>query len=105
MPKVHLVRRAVLSLLLAGTSLPALADDTFVCGSRIIERGATQDEVRAQCGEPDSIDVTQEAVRSGNRQVGVALKSRWTYASYASTRVLVFDGDRLVDIQGAAGND
>jgi hypothetical protein len=93
------------ALLVAAPVAPALADDSFVCGSRIIELGQTQDEVVAQCGEPTSKDVQEEAVRSGNRTVGVTQKSRWTYASYSSTRVLVFDGDKLIDIEDPAGDD
>ena len=97
--------RALAVLLLAGLAAPALADDSFVCGSRIIELGLTQAEVLAQCGAPTSKDVQEEAVRSGNRTVGVTQKSRWTYASYSSTRVLVFDGDTLVDIQAPVAGD
>jgi hypothetical protein len=92
-------------LLVAAPVVPALADDSFVCGSRIIELGLTQAEVLAQCGAPTSEDVQEEAVRSGNRTVGVTQKSRWTYASYSSTRVLVFDGDKLVGIEDPAGDD
>ena len=101
-----IVARGLAPLLLAGlAAAPALADDSFVCGSRIIELGLTQDEVLAQCGAPTSKDVQEEAVRSGNRTVGVTQTSRWTYASYSSTRVLVFDGDKLVGIEDPAGDD
>jgi hypothetical protein len=103
MTKTH--ARALAVLLVAAPAAQALADDSFVCGSRIIELGQTQDEVVAQCGEPTSKDVQEEAVRSGNRTVGVTQKSRWTYASYSSTRVLVFDGDKLVGIEDPAGDD
>jgi hypothetical protein len=41
-------------------------------------------------------------VRSGNQVVGKTQKARWTYASYSSTTVLVFDGDRLIAIEGAS---
>lgn len=99
------VARILAPWLLAGLAVPALADDSFVCGSRIVELGATQAEVLAQCGAPTSKDVQEEDVRSGNRKVGVTLKSRWTYASYSSTRVLVFDGDKLVGIQAPTDGD
>lgn len=82
-------------------ALPASADDTFRCGSQLIQPGLSQAEVRAKCGEPTSQSVTIEDVRSGNQVVGKTQKSRWTYASYSSTTVLVFDGDRLVAIEGA----
>ena len=96
----------VMVLLLAVAPVAAvLADESFVCGSKIIALGLTQAEVLAQCGEPASKDVQEEAVRSGNRKVGVTQTSRWTYSSYSSTRVLVFDGDRLVGIEDPAGDD
>jgi hypothetical protein len=79
----------------------ASASDTFRCGSQLIQPGLSQAEVRAKCGEPTSQSVTAEDVRSGNQVVGTTQKSRWTYARYSSTTVLVFDGDRLVAIEGA----
>ena len=97
--------KVMVLLLAAAPVAAAVADDNFVCGSRIIELGLTQAEVLAQCGAPTSKDVKEEAVRSGNRAVGVTQKSRWTYASYSSTRVLVFDGDKLVGIEDPAGDD
>ena len=101
-----ILARSLAPLLLAGlAAAPAVADESFVCGSRIIELGLTQAEVLAQCGEPASKDVQEEAVRSGNRKVGVTQTSRWTYSSYSSTRVLVFDGDRLIGIEDPAGDD
>jgi hypothetical protein len=54
--------------------------------------------VLAQCGEPTSKTVTQVPVRSGNMVSGMTTESRWTYASYSSTRVLVFDADNLIAI-------
>jgi hypothetical protein len=100
-----IVARSLAPLLLAGLAAATLADDSFVCGSRIVELGLTQAEVLAQCGEPTSKDVQEEAVRSGNRKVGVTQTSRWTYSSYSSSRVLVFDGDKLIGIEDPAGDD
>jgi hypothetical protein len=97
--------KVMVLLLAAAPVAAAIADESFVCGSRIIEVGLTQAEVLAQCGEPSSKDVQEEAVRSGNRKVGVTQTSRWTYSSYSSTRVLVFDGDRLIGIEDPAGDD
>lgn len=87
--------------LLCCTATPASAGDTLRCGSQLIQPGLSQAEVRAKCGEPTSQSVTTEDVRSGNQVVGKTQRSRWTYARYSSTTVLVFDGDRLVAIEGA----
>ncbi len=86
---------------LCGAAGAASAGDNFRCGSQLIQPGLSQAEVRAKCGEPTSQSVTTEDVRSGNQVVGKTQKSRWTYARYSSTTVLVFDGDRLVAIEGA----
>lgn len=86
------------ALLLCAATTPASADETFTCGGQIIQPGMSQSDVLAQCGEPTSKTVTQVPVRSGNMVSGTTTESRWTYASYSSTRVLVFDADNLVSI-------
>ncbi len=94
------VRTALPALVLLGASAAtAVADGTFRCGNKLIETGMTQDAVLARCGEPTSKDVETQDVRSGPQVVGTTQVSRWTYASYSATRVLVFDGDRLVSIR------
>jgi hypothetical protein len=92
----------ITAVLLCGVAMAASAGDTFRCGSQLIQPGLSQTEVRAKCGEPTSQSVTTEDVRSGNQVVGKTQKARWTYAKYSSTTVLVFDGDRLVAIEGAS---
>jgi len=77
----------------------AAADDTFRCGNRLIEPGMTQAEVLGLCGEPTSTSVEVQDVRSGNQVVGKTEVQRWTYASYSTTRVLVFDQDTLKAIE------
>ena len=77
----------------------AVADDTFRCGNRLIEPGMTGPEVLAMCGEPTSKTVEVQDVRSGNQVVGKTEVQRWTYASYSTTRVLVFDRDTLKAIE------
>ncbi len=84
---------------LAVASVSVQADDGIRCGSKIIEIGMTQSEVMQYCGEPTSRDVSPQAVRSGNRMVGTTPMERWTYSDYSSTRVLTFDGDKLVSIE------
>jgi hypothetical protein len=78
---------------------PALADEAFRCGSRLIEAGMSQKEVLKSCGAPTSKTVEVQDVRSGNRVVGKTQVQRWTYASYSATRVLVFDQDTLKAIE------
>ena len=87
-------------LLIAGavTDSPR-ADESFRCGSRIIQVGMTQGDVLDSCGEPSSRTVEAQDVRSGNRVVGTTQLHRWTYESYSTTRVLVFDQDRLISIE------
>lgn len=77
----------------------AVADDTFRCGNRLVEPGMTAPEVLALCGEPTSKTVDVQDVRSGTRVVGKTEVQRWTYASYSTTRVLVFDQDTLKAIE------
>jgi hypothetical protein len=77
----------------------AIADDTFRCGNRLIERGITQAEVLALCGEPTSKTVEVQDVRSGSRVVGRTEMQRWTYEAYSATRVLVFDQNTLKAIE------
>src|SRR5512139_1138921 len=85
-------------LLVCAAATPAMADETFTCGGQIIQPGMSQSAVLAQCGEPTSKTVTEVPVRSGHMVSGTTTESRWTYASYSSTRVLVFDADNLVSI-------
>jgi hypothetical protein len=59
----------------------------------------TQAEVLGLCGEPTSTSVEVQDVRSGNQVVGKTEVQRWTYASYSTTRVLVFDQDTLKAIE------
>jgi hypothetical protein len=77
----------------------AVADDTFRCGNRLIEPGMSRAQVLALCGEPTSKSVEEQDVRSGTRVVGKTEVQRWTYASYSTTRVLVFDQDTLKAIE------
>jgi hypothetical protein len=78
---------------------PAAAGGTFRCGSKLIEPGMTQSEVRGYCGEPTSKSVESQDVRSGSQVVGQTNVHRWTYESYSATRVLVFDEDKLKSIE------
>jgi len=77
----------------------AIADDTFRCGSGLVELEMSKTEVLAMCGEPTSKTVQVEDVHSGSRVVGTTTTERWTYESYSATRVLVFDQDTLKSIE------
>lgn len=89
--------RAVLACLAAVA--PAVADDNFRCGSKLVVTGMTQAEVLEFCGPPMSKSEEKMPVRSGNQVVGETTTYRWTYASHGATRVLVFDLDVLKSIQ------
>ncbi len=78
---------------------PAVADDSFRCGSKLIVTGMTQAEVLQLCGPPQSKSEETLPVRSGNQVVGETKTYRWTYESYGATRVLVFDLDVLKSIK------
>jgi Protein of unknown function (DUF2845) len=77
----------------------AVADESFRCGSKIIEVGMTQADVLEHCGDPTARAVEVQDVRSGNQVVGKTELRRWTYESYSATRVLMFDQDRLISIE------
>ena len=90
---------AVVFACLGASVTPVLADSAFRCGNELIEPGMTQGQVLAQCGAPTSKSEETQDVRSGPQVVGKTTVARWTYASYSATRVLVFDGDKLVRIE------
>ena len=89
----------VLALTVCLAAAPAVADENFRCGSKIIVTGMTQAEVLQLCGPPLSESEEVVPVRSGNQVVGKTNASRWTYESYGATRVLVFDLDVLKSIK------
>jgi hypothetical protein len=89
---------ALLTLLIF-CSLPTFAADSARCGSKVVTVGMTQDEILEHCGEPTSREVEEQPVRAGSVVTGTTTRERWTYESYAATRVFVFDQDRLVSIQ------
>lgn len=89
---------AVLSCLLAGQA--AWGDAAFSCGNHIVSIGMSMPEVRQHCGEPSSIEIVEQAVRSGPRVVGKTELHIWTYESSTKLRrVLKFSADKLVSIQ------
>jgi hypothetical protein len=89
---------ALLAVLIAST-VPALAADSTRCGSKVVAVGMTRAEILEHCGEPTSRQVEEQPVRAGTVVTGTTTVERWTYESYAATRVFVFDQDRLVSIE------
>ena len=91
--------RALLVLSAIAAAGSAVADDTWRCGSKLVEIGMTRTEVLEYCGTPTEQAEEVIPVRN-NSQVGAkTTKYLWTYKSYSATRVLVFDQDKLVSIQ------
>ena len=95
----NILSRTVVAVLLVMAFDPAIADDGFHCGSKIITIGMTQAEVLGHCGAPTSKTEEAVPVRSGPQVVGTTQSYKWTYSSWGATRVLVFDQDKLVAIQ------
>ncbi|HNU72086.1 MAG TPA: DUF2845 domain-containing protein [Thermodesulfobacteriota bacterium] len=95
----------------------------FRCGGRLVRVGDTKTEVRAACGEPDYIEVEevktesrwveQEFAKShpgakfprsgelGASTTTTKIIETWTYdlGRYHFTRILTFEGSKLVDIE------
>ena len=80
--------------------MPASADDTLRCGSKIVRTGMTMSEVKGYCGSPSSSSVEEQDVRSGNRVVGKTQVHTWRYdrGSGQRTAVLEFDQEKLMSI-------
>ena len=62
----------------------ARADEPMRCGSALITREATPEELVQKCGEPALKKVTEEDIRAanaggGSRKVGTTLTEVWTY--------------------------
>lgn len=92
--------RAALVIALLIAALPAAAEDTLRCGSKIVRTGMTMAEVRKYCGNPTSMAVEEQDVRSGPRVVGKTEMHIWTYrrSSGQRTAILQFDQDKLKSI-------
>jgi len=96
-----MIRIGLLAASLAAVSFgpqAAMADDTWLCGSKIIMIGAQQSDVLENCGEPTSKTTDTDAMREGRYYEGTAPIEHWTYATDTVTRVLTFDQGVLVSI-------
>ncbi|MDX1403585.1 MAG: DUF2845 domain-containing protein [Woeseiaceae bacterium] len=81
-------------------SIPATADDTLRCGSKIVRTGMTMENVKEYCGNPSSTSIEVQDVRSGPRVVGTTEIHIWRYdrAAGQRTAVLEFDRQKLMSI-------
>ena len=91
--------RAFLVLSAIAAAGAAVADDTWRCGSKLVEIGMTRTEVLQYCGTPTEQAEEEIPVRNNSQVGSKTTKYRWTYRSYSATRVLVFDQDKLMSIQ------
>ncbi len=93
------MKTIVLTALLLFT-IPAIAEDTLRCGSKIVRTGMTMAEVKKYCGNPTSTAVEVQDVRSGPRVVGTTEIHTWTYrrTSGQRTAILLFDQGELKSI-------
>ncbi len=92
--------RVALTTALLLITLPAAADDTLRCGSKIVKTGMTMTEVKKYCGNPSSTSIEEHDVHAGPRVVGTTQIHTWRYnrASGQRTAVLEFDQEKLMSI-------
>jgi hypothetical protein len=108
----HRLRLAALAALALACALPAAAEDSMRCGSRIVSTGDGKDKVRKLCGEPSDVSFIGSIGRRasptyspydyswfGPAWVELPVEV-WTYNFGPSKllRKLRFEGDELVDI-------
>ena len=81
-------------------AVEAAAEETLVCGNKIVRVGMTTAQVLKYCGPPTSREVEEHDVRSGVRVIGTTQLNRWTYkrGAVGKPKVLEFDQDKLIDI-------
>ena len=99
-----LVAVALPALLVATSAFPA--DDTFRCGSKLIDTSSSREQILQQCGEPTSKtseDIPQQVRRpNGTTFVsGTVHVETWTYDRGSSKfpAVLHFEDGKLVKIE------
>ena len=92
--------RVALTIALLLMTLPAAADDTLRCGSKIVKIGMTMTEVKKYCGNPSSTSIEEQDVHAGPRVVGTTQIHTWRYnrSSGQRTAVLEFDLEKLKSI-------
>jgi hypothetical protein len=95
-----MIRLAPIFILLFFSATISSAQDTLRCGSKIVKTGMSMDDVLKYCGMPDSKEIEEHDVRSGNRVTGVTEMHIWTYnrGSSGAPAVLEFDVEKLMSI-------
>jgi Protein of unknown function (DUF2845) len=102
-----LLTRVLLTLLVSLTAASALAaDDTFHCGSKLIDSSASREAVIQYCGEPTSKtseDIPQQVRRANGTTTtsGTIHVETWTYDRGSSKfpAVLRFEDGKLVSVE------
>jgi hypothetical protein len=99
----RLTALAILTLLAATTQ----ADESFRCGSSIVNKDTSLDDLVEKCGEPDSRKSVEEDVRAanaggGSRKVGVTITETWIYerGSHAFDMVVTIVDGKIKSIVG-----
>ena len=92
--------KVVILITILFITLPASAEDTLRCGSKIVQTGMTMEEVKKYCGNPSSTSIEEQDVHAGPRVVGTTQIHTWRYnrASGQRTAVLEFDQEKLMSI-------
>lgn len=101
-----MLRVAFPLLFLLAASSAIATDDTFRCGSRLIDTSVSRDEILQQCGEPTSKtseDIPQQVRRANGTTFvnGVVHVETWTYDRGSSRfpAVLRFEDGKLVKVE------
>jgi hypothetical protein len=90
----------VAAVLLLAAFVPAASAETFRCGSRVVSRESSVNELVQYCGEPQSRTSTTEDIRAKNRYglsviTGQTVKETWVYdrgPQAAAMVVTIVDG-------------
>jgi hypothetical protein len=102
-----LMQRLTALAILTAIAATAQADESFRCGSSIISKDNSLEELVAKCGEPDSRQSVEEDVRAanaggGSRKVGTTVTETWIYerGSHAFDMVVTIVDGKIKSIVG-----
>jgi hypothetical protein len=102
-----LMLRFTTLVILTAITTTAQADESFRCGSSIVSKETSLDELVAKCGEPDSRNSVEEDVRAanaggGSRKVGTTVTETWVYerGSHAFDMVVTIVDGKIKSIVG-----
>ena len=91
----------------AGTVTEARGDDSFRCGTHLVQLGEAPSSVERACGKPTDIRVTSGYIRHQNGTAWRLEYETWTYdlGPVTFARILVFSDGALTSIRtGDYGN-